>query len=179
MSEFHVFDDRVEVAGAIVLAIGMSVRMLGGDASSLLRRHGVEHVKPGSWVKMQRVLDLLKDLQENGRNHLNLVQIGNMLPDFLPWPAQIRTVEQAFEVLPSQLQAAHRYGNAGFYKVLNSAPRQILATAHSPYPSDVDYGLCWGLLRRFAPVGSHAKVIHLKAPCRSRGDDDCVYEVSW
>jgi hypothetical protein len=52
-------------------------------------------------------------------------------------------------------------------------------TCNNPYPSDFDYGIIYGFVRRFLPKGSDFVVQRKESPCRQKGDDMCIYDVTW
>jgi hypothetical protein len=179
MTQFNAFDPNAEVKGTTILAIKTGVELVGGDPLPYLAKYGLIAVNPSGWYNLQAVLNMLQDIHLSDSNYYNLISIGSKIPEFAAWPPEINSVQQAFEMLDVAYHMNHRNGEIGCYRTEVVGPRHIRVTARNPWPSDFDYGLCWGLLRRFAPAQSRPTVVRASSPCRVKGDEECIYHVTW
>jgi hypothetical protein len=73
----------------------------------------------------------------------------------------------------------HRGGEIGNYFTEILSENHIRVTAENPYPSDFDYGLVWGVAKAFCPQGTFVKVVRAESPCRLKGNDRCIYDITW
>lgn len=173
MAEYVVFEPGVEVSGEVLLSLieGTQHRIV-----PVLVKHGIENVTAGSWYDKQSMLDALKDFGQMA----DLVSIGMQIPDLAQWPPEIDTIQKAFEALDVAYHMNHRSGEIGHYRIELVSDRALDVVVNNPYPCNFDYGLIFGLARRYLPEVGDLKVVHDDdAPCRRTGGDACTYHVTW
>ncbi|MCD4685162.1 MAG: hypothetical protein K8S97_04415 [Anaerolineae bacterium] len=177
MVEFIAFDPNVETKGAAVLA---TLAALQSDASAILHRHGITEVDADAWYPQQACLDALKEISRMPElGTLGLVIIGIRIPELADWPDDITstTVEDALNSINTAYQMNHRNGDIGYYHAERVDDTLIRVTCENPYPSDFDYGIIYGVVKRYAPSGVSFQVTRAPFPSRLNGDDMCVYKV--
>jgi hypothetical protein len=179
MAEYISFDPKSEVRGTTILTIKAGLEALGADPAPFLQARGLNDVAADNWYNLQVVLNMMRDIHDKGGSLFSLISVGNKIPELALWPPAINSVEKAFGALNTAYHMNHRNGEIGSYKAEMIGPRHIRVIAENPWPSDFDYGICWGLLRRFAPKHSSPKVVRAASPCRIKGDDYCIYDVTW
>jgi hypothetical protein len=102
------------------------------------------------------------------------------VPNDAPFPPGIDSIETALTALNEAYQMNHRGGDIGSYESEVVGPHHIKVVCRNPYPSDFDYGLLYGLVRRFRPAGVAFRVIvDEQAPSRKKGADSCTYHIYW
>ncbi len=175
MAEFIAFDPNVETKGAALLA---TLAALPTDATPVLHRHGIFDVDTDAWYPQQVWLDALHDISRMPElGTLGLVGIGMRIPELADWPENIDTVEDAVNSINAAYQMNHRNGDIGYYHAERVDGTLIRVTCENPYPSDFDYGIIYGVVKRYAPPGVSFHVERAPFPSRMNGDDVCVYEV--
>ena len=74
----------------------------------------------------------------------------------------------------------HKGGEIGYYRFTKTGERSGVMECKNPYPCDFDMGLVQAMAQRFAPAGSHPKVVHdTTKPCRAKTGDACSYLITW
>jgi hypothetical protein len=178
MAEFIAFDLNSEVAGPFVIATFEAMRRIGVNVRPFLEKHSLDTVKPDTWVNLQKFLDLLKDIKENSGNFFSLISLGKIAPEVSDL-SHIKSIKDIFEFLNTGYLMSHRGGDIGEYITEFLGEHHIRITARNPYPSDFDYGLLWGAAKMFAPESSFVKVVRAESPCRLKGNDRCIYDITW
>lgn len=180
MAQFVAFDNKVEVNGQIILA---TIAGAGEGIHQLLASKGISRVDPQQWYPQQVWLDVLYDISTGvggSRGPIfDLVSIGMQIPLHARWPDGVDSVETALISINEAYHMNHRNGEIGYYRAERVADKHIIVEAGNPYPSDFDYGIVYGLAKRFLPHGTYFKVVRADRPSRLYGDDHCVYHVIW
>jgi hypothetical protein len=174
MAQFVAFDPNVEVLGRVIMS---AVAGLGKGALEVLRVHGLGDPQPDQWYSQQAFLDTLKALSEDGL--LNLVAVGMKIPENAEWPPDIDSLEAALASIDEAYHLNHRGGEIGHYLYQKVGERHARLTCTNPYPSDFDYGLIYATTRLYSPPGTRFYVVRADSPCRLKGDDTCLYDVTW
>jgi hypothetical protein len=173
MAEFIAFDLNVEVLGQSLFSLveGTQGRILGP-----LAKYGISELKPDEWYPQQTILDAMKDL-----SHMSdMVSMGMNVIQHALFPPHIDSVESALASIDVAYHMNHRNGEIGSYGVEVIGPRHVRMVVKTPYSSDFDYGLIYGVARRFQPPDSHLTVkVDLTQPTRQKGADSCTYDVTW
>ncbi|MEL6271380.1 MAG: hypothetical protein AAFR22_16350, partial [Chloroflexota bacterium] len=75
----------------------------------------------------------------------------------------------------------HRGPDIGGFHVEWAGKRVIQIVCHTPYPSDLEYGILYRLLQKFHPLdtGVYSVLRVPDTPNRKLGDDTCTFSVSW
>lgn len=174
MAEYVALDPDVEV---LAQAIQACIEGLGEDATSVLRMNGIDKVEPDHWYKQQAWLTALKTLNDTGV--FNMVAVGMKIPESAVFPPDINSIESALAAIDVAYHMNHRNGEIGHYKYETVGPKHARLVCDNPYPSDMDYGIIYGMTRRFAPPGTQFTVVRADSPSRLKGDDKCIYDVTW
>jgi hypothetical protein len=174
MAEFIAFDPNVETLGH---AIKATVEGMGSEAEEVMARHGLMPFEPDHWYPQQSWLDALKEMGDRGM--LNLVAVGLKIPETAAMPPDILDVESALAAIDVAYHMNHRGGEIGYYKYESVGDKHVKMICKNPYPSDFDYGLIYGFTRRYLPAGADFVVERQDSPSRVKGDDTCIYDVTW
>lgn len=176
MSEYVAFDNNVEVLG---VAIQSNVGKLGDDIIPVLESHGLYPLVDDQWYPIQNNLDCMKELAS--LNFLNIVAVGMGIPEFAAWPPEINSVHDALASINVAYHMNHRGGDFGDYQYEETGESSGTMTCRNPYPSDLDYGIIYGIVRKFRPVSStEMKVVRDETiQNRTTGGDTCIYYINW
>lgn len=172
MAQYLAFDPNVEVSGAAMLA---TIRGMGKDITPMLEAHGFTNVQPDAWYPQQSWLDVLREISALS----DLVSIGMWIPETAVWPPEVDSIESALKSIDVAYHMNHRNGEIGHYQAEIVDDGHIRITCHNPYPSDFDYGIIYATAHKFLPEGMTFTVIRADSPCRLKGDDMCIYDVTW
>ena len=176
MSEYVAFEPQVQVKGAAILATLLGV---GRDlVDPVARKCGLVDIQENEWYLQQAWLDTLKSLDENRTGGtLNMVSVGLTVPDTANWPTDIDSIEAALFSIDVAYHMNHRNGEIGQYRAQQINEHLIDVICDNPYPCDFDYGIIYGVARRFRPKDMGFSITHDPGTCRRRGDKACVYHV--
>lgn len=177
MAQFVAFAPHVETNGTTIMSV---VAGIGDVAWPILAAHGLEKLEPDGWYPQQAWLDAFKEIARHPTNMSDLVSIGMQIPQNAIFPAGIDSIEAALESIDVAYHLNHRGGEIGHYKAVRVNDHQMDMVCENPYPCHFDYGIIYGMARRFCPTGMFAKVEHDDtAPCRQQGGEFCLYHVTW
>ncbi|MDA0244431.1 MAG: hypothetical protein OT477_13520 [Chloroflexi bacterium] len=178
MTQFIAFDPESKIWGRGITVLITACQSQGLDVEYYLKNFGLTEANADSWWPFQTALDILAEMRVREGNFMGLIAVGHAGPAFQPWPDEITTVEQAFLALDSIAQMAHQ-GYIGRYVPEMIDPQHIRVTSYTAYPSDFEYGLMYGIAQRFLPQGTSIVIHRFFSPSRLRGDDHCVFDVTW
>ena len=175
---FKAFEPGIEVVGGTILA---TIDGMEADINPLLAKHGIETVVADHWYPQQAWLDVLKDISDGGDMSamFDLVSIGTKIPDNVTWPPEINSVESALMSIDVAYHMNHRGGKIGSYTAEILETNHIRITCDNPYPSDFDYGILYRTVQKFKSQGEDFSVQRANSPSRLKGDDRCVYDITW
>jgi hypothetical protein len=179
MDEFTVFDERAEVIGQMMLAFQQC-----GDQEliqRLLEKHGLSNIQAHQWYPLQRWLNVLRELVEDGQG-FNLVDIGAQLIDsaMLPPGFNQLSIVEALNMLNEARKINNRNGDSGEYTIEMVDEQHVKITARISYPDDWLFGMFYGGMRRFLPAG-HPFVVYYdeQHPRRGLGGDKTIFHITW
>lgn len=184
MAVYKAFHPDNETLGIAILAMIKALDYR--DISAVLVKDGfpadVEQIQPDAWYPMQQELDVMRDVAATG-GMVDLVTIGMKIPDMVEYPVEITTITEALTMLNAGYQHNHRGTNVGSfsYAMENPDDTKLRMTAHTPYPSDLEYGIIYRLVQKFRPSTSQQITVkHINTPDnRKNGGDSCQYDVQW
>jgi hypothetical protein len=173
------YDMNAEVTAKLPLGVFEVLRRLGVDPQPFIERHNLENLQADSWLPISDYLALLEDVQKNANNYYTLISVGSKIPELADKMPETFTLQDLFRNMNDSYHINHRNGEIGNYFVEFLAENHIRVIAQNPYPSDFDYGLVWGGAKYFAPKGTFVKVVRAESPSRLKGDDHCIYDITW
>jgi hypothetical protein len=179
MAQFVAFDPHVEVIGIAILAVTEGMTQEADIAHAVMAAHGLDPVVPDQWYSQQEWLYVLKEIAEGANNAMfNLVSIGMKIPENALFPPGIDSAIAALQSIDVAYHMNHRGGEIGNYKTTVIDDRNVDFLCENPYPDDFDYGIIYGMARRFCPPNLIFSVYHdNEAPCRKKGANSCTYHV--
>ncbi len=170
--EYQPFDPNAKVLGRNIKAL---VAGTGDRILETLRRHGITDIKDDQWYPQSAVLAALKEFGETS----NLVSVGTQVIKHTLFPPEVDSIDKALASIDVAYKMNHR-GEVGYYHSEVRGPRHIVMKCKNPYPCDFDYGLIYGVAKRFLPAGGDLIVEHdADGTCRKKGSETCVYHVTW
>jgi len=175
MTEFVAFHPENESLGAAFLGLIEVMQYRGVDA--LLKKHGLPEIQPDQWYPQQKELDLLRDINLT----MDFVAIGMKIPDHVEYGVEVKTLEDALTLLDAGYKHNHRGPDVGGFEHKWLGKRSIQMICHTPYPSDLDYGIIYRLVQKYHPgdVAVFTVLRELSAPNRKYGGDSCTFNISW
>ncbi len=177
MKRFVASTPEAEVLGIGFLSLITNIK--ADEIAPFLSDQGLksEGIQPDGWYPHQTLMNIYRAIQESRHNVTeNFVSIGMKIMEQAPFPPNMKTLDEALMSLEPTYQAAHRYHTERGWISDKVSQCHYLITADDPYPDELCYGLLWGLVRRFAPKGSHFKVQQLPP---TTPDDPIRFEVTW
>ena len=178
MAQYKAFSATAQVLGQSVLAIVGGMENNRARALQLLAEQGLSPLEPEGWYPQQPVLDVFRCIFERiGPSTVRA--IGRKIPEWAVFP-KAASIEDALRGIQVAYQLNHRHGDIGRYHFEPTGLRSGRVVCENPYPCDFDQGLVEAVAERARPLHSlRVRVEHAPSSCRQRGDDACVYAVSW
>lgn len=178
MAQFQAMDSNVEVIGITVRPVIDTMGMFERMTKNIYARYGIIDVKDDAWYPQQAYLDVFHEIYEKV-GPKTMKAIGKSVPGKVLWPPDIKTIEQGLASIDVAYHMNHRGGEIGYYRHKKTGERAATITCNNPYPCPFDEGLIEGVATKFAPSGARVKIVHAPQSCRLKGDEMCVYQVSW
>lgn len=176
MTEFQIFHPDNEAKGSAIMAALAALD--DQQVKTVMQANGINAIDADTWYPQQLELDILKSINTD---FLNMVAVGMKIPEVAMFPPQIDSVHGALEVLDMAYRMNVRGPDIGEYVYERTGDRSATITCRNSYPSDLDYGIIYALVRRFRSADS--KDLSVKRddtiPNRTTGGDTCVYYVKW
>ncbi|MBN2305877.1 MAG: hypothetical protein JXQ72_15445 [Anaerolineae bacterium] len=138
---------NAKMIGAGMLSI---FEAMGETAKPYLVKHGLDPLEAEKRYALQQYIDTLYDILENEPNVMsNMVGIGIYIVDTAHLPPDMDTLEKALNSLEViwQMHTQNAGQNWDCNKVDDST---FLVTNQGPIPPDVEYGVVYGFVRKFA-----------------------------
>lgn len=181
MAQFVAFHPDNETRGQAVMATLATLEHLPA-LQGLAKKHGLAQVQPDQWYPQQAELDLMRDVYLTNEGMFDIVQIGMRIPDMVGYGVEINTVSEALTLLDQGYKHNHRGVDVGSFSFAWQGERKLRLTAHTPYPSDLEFGVIFRLVQKYRPQDSTQLFVELddRLPNRRRGDGDrCVFDIAW
>ncbi|GIK65462.1 MAG: hypothetical protein BroJett018_32560 [Chloroflexota bacterium] len=177
MAEYIAFDDQVEVVGRSALFFFSAI---GNGIQPFIEKHHLTNIDPQGWYPLQAFLDIYREIAQIPGGMFDLVSIGMRIPEEAIFPPDIDSIESALMSIDTAYHMNHRGGDIGYYQATLVQPRHFVIECRNPYPSDLDYGLIYGLVRRFRPPKTNFTVWRDEnLPSRKNGAESCTFHVTW
>ncbi len=171
--EYQPFDPNAEVLGRNLKAL---IAGTGNNILDALKRHGITNIQDDQWYPQSAVLAALQEFGGTA----NLVSVGTQVIKHTVFPPEVDSVEKALMTIDVAYKMNHRNGDIGYYRASVQSQRHIVMECKNPYPCDFDYGLIYGVAKRFLPADGDLIVEHEQnGSCRHEGADVCVYHITW
>jgi len=166
---------NAEVHGQTILKY---IESLGHEAiSPILKKHKLTDVQPNAWYPHQRVLDLLRDIQDPKYNVPgSLETLGIKLMRMAELPPNVNSIPAILNALGILYGLQHRNFRETGWSARKIGPGHMRVTHDSPYPEDLAYGIVWGAVNRFRPGQSSFMVAEHE---NSGPDLPQVFDVTW
>lgn len=183
MSRFQTLGGDAEVIGQNVIAFLECINR--DNVLPYLERHGLDKIDPERWYPMQDFLDVLNDMVEEnpGQSMTDFVSIGMKLVDTAVFPPEIDALP-LMEILKSWNDSYllnNRGEGVGWMRAEVLGDTHVAMHCHIPYPDDYNYGVFFGVCRRWLPENSNFFVYYDEdAPRRDvHGADTTIIHIEW
>lgn len=193
MAQFEAFNKKAEVNGKAVLSIAYGLGAMQSVGFSILAEHGIINPEMNSWYPQQKWLNAFRHIAEKVGTG-SLYKIGLAIPDHAEFPSDIDGIHAALQSIDIAYHLNHRIDDKSLYdegtgqmsegighyhyKKINDKKAEIICD--NPYPCDLDRGIIFSMARKFGPKGAKIKIEHdEKTICRKKGDNECLYIVTW
>jgi predicted hydrocarbon binding protein len=181
MAEFEPREPDVHVNGRLVRSVVDAVSDLSGvyetRTEQVLAREGISDPAVGEWYPQDAWLTAFEETTAMvGRDTVR--RIGREIAASADWPADLEGFCEALALMNRLHEANHRGEQAGEYRCqsVDGCRAKVISTTPVPCPYDR------GMLRAIADevTGEDADVdVSGEGRCRSDGDDQCWYVVTW
>lgn len=181
-TEYHSWNDKIEVTGETILAMLAAMKSVGGDyrAIEYLSRNNIQNPEAGKWYSLKDYLASLRMIYEHLGDH-TLFSIGKEIPNNSIFPPQIKTFNDAMSLLNAAYQANHRGGYIGHFKFEKINSKSAYMECKRTYGTMIDKGVLIGLSRKFRPEQSLGLSVELdeSKPNRQKGADSHTFILKW
>ncbi len=122
----------------------------------MLEAGGFTDIDPDKWYPQQYELDMFNTIESEltGDSLFDFVSVGMVIIDNAVLPPKVEQITYPeIEFMWNDIfKLNHRGKNAGEISVEQIDAHHIKITAMTPYPHNFNYGLHYGVARRFLPV---------------------------
>lgn len=166
------YDKNLEVNGQYLLGIIGSLQE--DEVKPYREKHGLTEIDPNEWYSAGQVFNFYNDIANAPNGMFNLVAIGLNVVKSMEFPPHVRTMSDALKMAREMHYAAWRNGMPGDLKVEQFDENHVRFTFENlPLPNDLIYGLCYGMVKRFAPPGANIAVVN------EVRDNALIYNMTW
>jgi hypothetical protein len=166
------YDPKLEVNGAYLLGIINSINE--ENIKPFREHHQLMEIDPNQWYPASQVVAFYNDIANAPGGMFDLVAIGINVTMKVEYPPQVKTLQDAISIAPQMHYAAWRGGSPGELDVQMVSDRHVHFAFHDlPLPADLVYGLCFGMVKRFLPPGTHFRVV------QNIEENSYIYDLSW
>lgn len=161
--------------GALIVSLA---RSLGHDIPAAFEQALNE--ESVLWYPQQRHLPLLNDILRGKQDAVfDLINIGSKLAKHAVLPPDVTTLKRALFSLDDFYQQANP-GTQGGWQVTLVEASFAVATSNTAFPSDLEYGILYGLAERFLSDDYVYKVsLAATGSSRLKGGTSCTYHIRW
>ncbi|MGF1507335.1 MAG: hypothetical protein ACFB51_19745 [Anaerolineae bacterium] len=145
MTKYVVFDEGTEIHGTHLL--GLIAPITISDTQHPLAKHNLEDIKLDGWYPLQNVLDFISDVEQLPSAISDLVALGVKLGREVELPEGL-TFEQWLYAQNDIVQQGYRNGDPGSFEAEQIDEKTYRFSVRSPIPSDVMYGIYYGVMPR-------------------------------
>ena len=175
MAEFIPFDTNTEILGYGIQAV---VDVLGSSAYPALEKYNLRNFELEQWYPQASILKVFHDWYNQGT--FNMVLFGMQIPHVIKLPPVETPIAELFPVINDFYQQHHRNGYAGEYRYEATSEHSGVLKAHSPYPSDFDYGIIYQIVKKYRPISSQQfSVVREKSPAHKDSANHFIYTLQW
>ncbi len=193
MAQFVAINPSVEVNGQTVLALVSGLGPFRSKGIEILKECGISDIKPDEWYSQQGWLNAFKHISENIGSS-TLLLIGKSIPDNAQFPPEINDIFKALSAIDIAYHMNHRLNGhtlfnpqtgsmtegIGHYHYKKVSDNEIEIRCDNPYPCDFDRGIVMQMANRFRPAYARTRIGHDESKgCRKKGDENCIYTISW
>ncbi|MDX1995009.1 MAG: hypothetical protein SF029_21690 [bacterium] len=165
-------DPKLEVNGQYLLGVIGSLNE--DDVRPYREKHNLSVIEPDKWYSAHQIVAFYNDLLQAPNGMFNLVAIGMNIVKYIEYPPQVRTMSDALAIATQMHYGGWRNGHPGDLIVEQPDAHHVRFTfVNLPLPSDLVYGICYGMVKRFAPSSADIKVE------RVEDGDRIVYNLQW
>lgn len=185
MSEYESYDPQVRVSGEVIQAFingfPAEARNLG---IAILAEHGIDNPKSGEFYSLQSLFDSMKEVDKKFSRQM-LYRIGYNIATNAILPSEIHSMEVALAGVDVAYHMNHTGGHIGNYVFTRLTSENGVEKArmvcHNPYSCSFDWGVIEGFAKRFKPEGCVDILVRHDetAGCRTKGQEECAYLISW
>lgn len=161
--------------GALILSVAHN---LGHDVTAFLEE-ATSDTSEG-WYPQERYLPMLDEIAHSKQDAVfDLIGIGIKLASYAPLPADVTTLKRALFSLDDFYHQTNPHIPGGWQVTLVEANFAV-CTSSTPFPSDMEYGILYGLADRFLNDEYVFKVtLAATGTSRLKGGTSCTYHVRW
>lgn len=147
--------------------------------NNVLGSYDMQAIQDEGWYPFQALLDVFKRIAAEYRD-TQLIDIGVSYSETSTMPADARTMLAGL----LSLSAAYRVGlrNIGIdegFEITEVGERHIRVKDHTPLPHDLNYGLLWGIARRFHTSTPPCLIWRRYANTAVPDMDGAYYDLTW
>ncbi|MBN2527442.1 MAG: hypothetical protein JXR76_13700 [Deltaproteobacteria bacterium] len=178
MSVFETYAPGVQVNGESIMAVIEGMGAFENRAFNILSENHIDNPQPGNWYDLQRYLDAFKTISEE-LGPATLRVIGKKIPETAVLPPGLDTIEKALTLMDQAYHMNYKGGEIGHYSFQSTGAQKGVMICSSPYPCAYDQGIIMGFMNRLKKGNEWPAIKHSPGSCRTNGDAECRYDVSW
>jgi hypothetical protein len=163
------------VTGGNILSMLAAMGPFRKRGEQILEEHGIRDVHPDLWYSLPAYVEALGTIgQKMGPN--TLYQIGKQIPNHVPLPPGLDTVEKVLASFGMAYDMNHRGTPLGVISFSMQDDRHATIVSGTAYPCDFDRGVIQGFFQKL--LSARVVVTHDgEAGCKKAGGATCTNHV--
>jgi hypothetical protein len=181
MTKFQAFSPDSEALGQGMMMFMTAITH--EDFQEFLEKRGLTNIEMEKWYPMQSWLDVLNDIAQSdvGNASSNFVAIGMKVIETARFPAEISNMDiyTLLSIWDTVYKTNNRGSDVGGMEYTKVADNHIQMKVRIPFPDDLEYGVYWGIARRFLPPGTNFFVTYDENARREQGSTHTIIHIKW
>jgi hypothetical protein len=171
----HTVAPDATVTGGNILSMLAAMGPFRKRGEQILEEHGIRDVHPDRWYPFGAYVDALATIgQKMGPN--TLYQIGKQIPNHVPLPPGLDTVEKVLASFGIAYDMNHRGTPLGVITYRMDDERHATIVSGTAYPCDFDRGVIQGFFQKL--LSARVAVNHdAETGCKKAGGETCTNHV--
>ena len=163
---------RLEINGAYLLGVIGSINE--HSVKEIRTRYGLDNIEPDRWYPAQKVVDFYYEIEHKTGGMFDLVAIGINVVKNIEYPPGVETMQQALGIANEMHRGGWRGADPGDMDIEIIADHHVRFTfVDLPLPVDLIYGICYGMVKRFA---GQSKEITVR---RKVNGNQYIFDLQW
>lgn len=176
-----------------IAPLGPDAEVLGGaihgfihavnrdNIQPILQKLGMTDIDPAAWYPKQKYVDLWNEILASSTSAMfDLVSAGMVIAE-IAWPPETDAMsfEEVLAIWGDAFDAVNRGADRGYIRAEKAGEKHYRIVHCTPDPDDLNYGVVYGVCKRFLPPGTQFTVTYDPEARRDFGGAETIIHINW